>query len=143
LRNCPLNELVEIVFQINFYSDFFLSLQHKRNLIPVLRALYVFTDAQLTCLEENLKESKVEDLQDRISLLNCSDNKLAEIVFQENYGEENFLYHLQHKRNLIPVLQTLFVLTDAQLTCLQQRLAEDKEKKWKNGVRRIRFSLAY
>jgi hypothetical protein len=55
LRKRPENELVEIVFDINFYSDFFLALQKKKNLISVLRAMYVFTDDQLTCLKKHIE----------------------------------------------------------------------------------------
>jgi hypothetical protein len=87
LRRSPVNELVEIVFQINFYSCFFLSLQRKRNLIPVLRALYVFTDEQLSCLKAHLKESKVEDLQDRIDLSNKPVNILVKIVFEKPFDQ--------------------------------------------------------
>jgi hypothetical protein len=142
LRKSPVNELVELVFQINFYCTFFLSLQHRQNLIPVLHALYVFTDEQLDSLKAYLdalkpyskahKESKEEnDLQGRISLLESPADKLTEIVFEDIYGEENFLADLRHKRNLLPVLRALFVFTDEQLTCLQRRLTENKEKQWK------------
>jgi hypothetical protein len=145
LRNQPENELVEIVFDINFYSDFFLSLQLKQNLIAVLRAMYVFTDAQLTCLKNHVEyykllrdknnesveaqESKSEDA-DKIDLRSGADNALTKWVFDKEYAmdEEDFFWYRKFNRNLIPLVQALFLFTDAQLACLQKRVIDEKEK---------------
>jgi hypothetical protein len=49
-----------------------------------------------------------------------SDNELSLIVFNDEY-----FYNHRHRRDLIPMLQDMFIFTDAQLKVLEEDLEED------------------
>jgi hypothetical protein len=49
-----------------------------------------------------------------------SDNELSLIVFNDEY-----FYNHRHKKDLIPMLQDMFIFTGAQLKVLEEDLAED------------------
>ncbi len=52
-----------------------------------------------------------------------SDNELSLIVFNDEY-----FYNHRHRRDLIPLLQDMFIFTDAQLRVLEEDLIIDQDK---------------